>query len=244
MVKAMTEYSTAWGTPDPRNPDAYPKATLTTSMPQWAWEFLRRRRDYRERWNALVHPFLDGGGNLDLAAVQRHNLDALTHAAKGGPRRRWAAPWDALREEFRVYSNNTSNIGTLDPRLKQPPIFDGLSTTVVHIHAPAVELPQVLIAFDVTLPIEPQLESARRELLRQAERQHLSPRMQIDKFPRYLRLLDFKEARTSNKEIGDYLFPNSVLGEPLRKSIRQNLKAAQHWQANYLSIALHSPTTA
>jgi hypothetical protein len=239
MAKATTEYSTAWGTPDPCDPDAYPKAT---PMPQWAWEFLRRRRDYRERWGKLVRPFLDGDGNLDLAAVQRHNLHALTDAAEGKPRRRWAAPWDALREEFRVYSNNASNIGALDPRFEQPPIFDGLSTTVVYAHAPVVEWPTVLIAFDVTLPIGPQLESVRRELLRQAKKQPSALRMQIDKFPRYLRLLDFKEARAPNGTIGKYLFPHSVSGEPLRDAIRKNLEAAQHWQNHYLSIALH-PTT-
>ena len=212
-------------------------------MPQWAWEFLRRRQDYRERWNDLIRPFLDGRGNLDLSAVRRHNRDALTHAATGKPRCRWAPPWDALRDEFRVYSTNASNVGTLDPRLELPPAFDGLGTTVVLVHSSAVKPPQVLIAFDVTLPIEPQLESARRELLRQAEKQPSLPPMQIDKFPRYLRLLDFKEARTPNREIGRCLFPSSAPGESLRTSIRQNLKAARHWQTNYLSIALHSPAT-
>ena len=243
MAKAATEYSTAWGTPDPRGAEAYPKV-LGTPMPQWAWEFLRRRQDYRERWNHLIRPFLDGRGNLDLSAVRRHNRDALTHAATGKPRCRWAPPWDALRDEFRVYSTNASNVGTLDPRLELPPAFDGLGTTEVLVHSSApVKPPQVLIEFDVTLPIEPQLESARRELLRQAEKQPSLPPMQIDKFPRYLRLLDFKEARTPNREIGRCLFPGSAPGESLRTSIRQNLKAARHWQTNYLSIALHSMAT-
>jgi Proteobacterial transcriptional regulator-like domain len=241
VAKAATEYSTAWGTPDPRDPDAYPKVP-GTPMPQWAWEFLRRRQDYRERWNELVCPLLDGGGNLDLSVVQRHNLDALTHAVKGGPRRHWAAPWDALRDEFRVYSTNVANVSTLDPRLRQPPAFAGQSSTVVYVHASAVEWPRVLLSFDVTLPIGPQLEGARRLL--QVEKQSHAPPMQIDKFPRYLRLLDFKTVHASNKTIGQHLFPNSVAGEPLRKSIRQSLEAAQHWQTDYLSIALHSPTTA
>jgi Proteobacterial transcriptional regulator-like domain len=240
VAKAATEYSTAWGTPDPRDLEAYPKVS-GTPMPQWAWEFLRRRQDYRERWNELIHPFLDGSGNLDRSAVRRHNLDALTHAATGKPRCHWAPPWDALRDEFRVYSTNDANVSTLDPRLRQPPAFAGRSPTVVYVHASAVEWPQVLLSFDVTLPIGPQLEGARQVLLcHQAERQHPS-RMQIDTFPRYLRLLDFKEARAPNREIGDYLFSDSVQGEPLRKLIRQNLKAAQRWQNNYLGIALHSP---
>jgi hypothetical protein len=213
-------------------------------MPQWAWEFLRRRQDYRNRWNEFVRPFLnDGDGGFDIPAVQRHNRENASCALREGQQFHWVPPWEALRAEFRVFGVASYN-STLDPRLEQPPAFDGRSTTVVYVHAPVVGLPKVLFEFDLTLPVEPQLESARRELLRQAGQPSLSPRMQIDKFPRYLRLLDFKEAHTSNREIGDRLFPGSALGEPLRKSIRQNLEAAQHWQANYLSIALHPPPTA
>ncbi len=39
-----------WGLPDWRNPDAYPDSL---SENQWRWEFLRRRKDYREDW--LLH---------------------------------------------------------------------------------------------------------------------------------------------------------------------------------------------
>jgi hypothetical protein len=235
VAKAATEYSTAWGTPDPRDPDAYPKVP-GTPMPQWAWEFLRRRQNYRERWGKVVRPFLSGEGGFDLSAVAHNSRDALIRA--GRQQLHWAPPWEALRAEFRVFGAASYN-STLDPRLAQPPAFDGLSTTVVHVHARAVGLPKVLIEFDTTLPIEPQLEGARREL-RQVAGRHPAVRMHIEKFPRYLRLLDFGEDRTPDKEIGRYLFAG-VTGTSLDDALRKNLEAAHRWQSNYLRIALCFP---
>jgi hypothetical protein len=100
-----------------------------------------------------------------------------------------------------------------------------------------------LIQFDLILPVELQLANAQRLLLRKARAYSYSVRsvkLQIDKFPRYCRLLDFEEATTPDKEIGETLFPNRT-GEQLRDAIRTNLAAARRWQDNYLTIALHVP---
>jgi hypothetical protein len=103
--------------------------------------------------------------------------------------------------------------------------------------------PKVGIEFDVSLPIEAQLNAARKHLAQKArEWPSSSQRIQPSrkKFPLYLRLLDFEAALTKDREIGTHLFPGQE-GESLRHSIRDTLKAARRWQNDYLPIAFHSP---
>lgn len=69
MAKAKSRRATNdWGTPDPRNASVYPKATSETPMTQWGWEFLRRRANYRERWQQAVKPFIKDNGEWDQEA--------------------------------------------------------------------------------------------------------------------------------------------------------------------------------
>jgi hypothetical protein len=112
---------------------------------------------------------------------------------------------------------------------------------VVEVQPDPVKPPKILIEYDYSLPLEPQIEVTRLLLMERARelgsvKQRV--KMQIDKFPRYLRLLDFQAAGASDKEIGRHLFP-SAEGERLRNLIRDNLEQAQRWQRNYLPIALH-----
>jgi hypothetical protein len=226
-VAEQRHATSSWDTPDPRDADAYPSASA--SLEQLAWEFLRRREDYRKRWAESVRPFLNGNNGFDLALVRRHNADALRR------RECWRAPWSALCDEFRVSGNPAVDAAryniTLDPRRAVPPWFEGLGVTTVH-NWPA-QPTKVQFEIDKTLPIDPQLEQV-RQFLHRPEKPH---RLQRDKFPRYLRLLDFYEAGTPHKEIGEHLFPDAV-GEKLRNSIRDSRAAARQCQDSYLLIAL------
>lgn len=226
-LSAKGRHATSWGTPDPRDASAYP--SRSASREQWAWEFLRRREDYRSRWIALVQPFLDSSNGFNHVAVRRHNAATLKRGV------RWVAPWDALRDEFKVSGNPTvdatrHNI-TLDPRRDLPPWFDGLGVTTVHRWP--TQPGKIQFEIDTTLPVEPQLEQVRQLLYRHRKRRG----MQCDKFPRYLRLLDFDAAHTPDKEIGNHLFPG-VSGEKLHDAIRKSSEAAHRHQTDYLLIAL------
>jgi hypothetical protein len=212
-------------------------------MTRWGWEFLRRRDDYRRAWQERVRPFVNGD-HYDLAAVNRHNLDVLRACKEGRPLY-LPPPWDALRDDFKVYGDpatRTPHNSKLDPRLAQPPWFQGLGvTTVVFSTRGHTPDSKVLIEYDLNLPIKPQLKNAAVALLLKAEACGVADPdggMQVDKFPRYLRLLDFKAARMLDKVIGKYLFSNAS-GEKLRDSIRKGLVSASQWQENYWHIALH-----
>jgi hypothetical protein len=107
-----------------------------------------------------------------------------------------------------------------------------------------------LFAFDVQLPRDPQFAYARERFKHEAEKWSQSdeqklPRKvkpQIQKYPTYLRLLDFEEIGTPDNEIGGHLFPDKS-GETLRDMINKSSLAARRCQKDYLLIALHSPAT-
>jgi hypothetical protein len=216
-----------WGTPDPREADAYPIATRDTPMTMFAWQFLRRREDYRKRWTQL----------------QRVGHDGLGDALSDDRPLHWRSAEETLHDEFRIYSTFAN--GTLDPRLNNAPGFDGVETIIeVIIQAEQINLPNVLIKFDLTLPIAPQVEAARRHLLRKAKSWPSWPsrKPRLEKLSLYLRLLDFHEERASEEEIDRALYL-SLTGEQLRDTKRKNFDAAHNCQANYLKLAFHSPST-
>jgi hypothetical protein len=230
-----------WGTPDPRDAVAYPSVAGTPPT-QWAWEFLRRRDDYRRRWQHLNRE--QGhrailGNDATVRSVSRSEADVALGA---GETYEWRSPREVLREEFKVYPSLRNE--TLDPRESGAPLFEGVEVVYeVNIQPEPIVLPKVGIEFDVSLPIEAQLNAARKHLTQKAKEwpsssQRVKPSRK--KFPLYLRLLDFKAAVTKDREIGAHLFIGEE-GEPLRHSIRDTLKAARRWQNDYLRIALHSP---
>jgi hypothetical protein len=104
------------------------------------------------------------------------------------------------------------------------------------------KLPQIAFVFDVQSPPDPQFAYARQKFIKGAREWSLPrrPTRHIKKYLTYLRLLDFKEHRIPNKEIGSYLFPRKS-GEDLRDTISKNRAAALRCQKDYLSIVFGSP---
>jgi hypothetical protein len=126
----------------------------------------------------------------------------------------------------------------LDPRLDQPPVFDGSYAVEVTIQAIPPEPPKFMVEFDPRLPAAPQLAAAEQLLLHRSKKLPM-PQLQVAKFSSYLRLLDFKEIGAEYNEIGQILFPYAS-GERLRTLIRDSLIAARNRQNDYLLIALKS----
>ena len=244
-----------WGTPDPHDAGAYP-APESTTVEQWAWQFLRRRTDYRTAWRKLVEPWLDGRGGFDAAALHHENMAASRRAQQEGRTLHWVPPWERLRDEFKVsslpvhsadpdYPGYAINV-TLDPRLDLPPHYEALGVVFVEVQQVPVVEPKMLIEFDVSLPLDPQMKGARRALQLAAKRDRAAAgrehakdvRTRLNKFRDYLRLLDFKEADASNAEIGERLFPGESDVDVLRNQIKTNLDAAHRWQRDHWRIAV------
>jgi hypothetical protein len=189
---------------------------------------LRRNPDYRWRYEQLIQD----RGHKDI------------QEGEDGRRVHWRSPAEVLRQEFRVVVSVARGTGIPpDPRDSRPPLFEGVEIVYeVEVQPDPVKPPKILIEYDYSLPLEPQIEVARLLLMKRArEWGSVEPRrakIQTDKFPRYLRLLDFEEAGTRDEEIGRYLFPRKS-GDDLRDTIRKNLTAARRWRSDYLIIALH-----
>ena len=63
--------------PDWRDVSQYPE-TKTTTLRQWAWEFLRRNPEYREQWDETIAPWIGSDGGFDneaSMAAERQKLD-------------------------------------------------------------------------------------------------------------------------------------------------------------------------
>jgi hypothetical protein len=194
-------------------------------MVKWAWEFLRRSDDYRRRWEQLTTT----RGHREIEETE------------DGRRTHWRSREEVLRVEFRVCAGHS----TLDPADGRPPLFEGAEIVYEIVVQPeATKPPLVLIQFDASLPVAPQLDGARRLLHKRAKELRLPPprnvRPRVGKFRTYLQLLDFHALVASDKEIGQHLYPGTK-GERLRNLIRDDFAAARRWQDDYLFIALHAP---
>jgi hypothetical protein len=228
MAKAAPIFATgAWGTPDPRVESAYPPVAPPG---QWAWELLRRRNDYRNRWLELIGRFLD---DPDSTWLENEMGIALGR----------------LEREFRImFTTRPGSNTALDPRIGTPPIFQGLVPVIIEAMSPTLlsveeyRAPRkIAFEIDETLPTGPQITAVVRYLEQRAKHfsaEHAQPRPPFRNFSRLLRLLDFDSKRASDKEIGAHLLPGAE-GKSLHNWIDDNLKAARRWQNDYLLVALH-----
>ena len=254
MAKAVASDATYdWGTPDPRDADAYPRPPVTP-MTQWSWEFLRRRKDYRSLWGTEVGAFVDDheGTLVDQdhrtkrQAFECYLVEYLQNPLPGEkpPSFQWRHPAQRMGERFKVIGGGLNPLA--DPRLPHPPIFQHQQVIEVLQQADGTAASgKGLVEVNWNEPIESQIANIRRlwqvkQRTRSASnRRPVKP--QFQSFCSYLRLLDFLDEPASKAEIGRYLFPNVAPGEPLRSAIRTSTAAARKWQTNYLLIALHHP---
>jgi hypothetical protein len=230
-----------WGTPDPRDADAYPKETASNEV--WAWEFLRRRDDFRKLWQRRVLPMLPDTGGLSVERIsvrivrtEQEKLEAEREL------RNSSLPLDdRLQDEFGIVGNRQNP--TCDPRVRCPPTFGGRAVVKVDWHSNEIEPPYIMLKFDARLPKDLLLKGASYWIEWAKKEFHISglenTRLRPDKFAQYLRLLDFRMANARDPEIGKHLF-KSFSGNQLRKTIFDNLAAAERWQKDYITIAQHS----
>jgi hypothetical protein len=117
-VDRYTRLAAQWGIPDPRQASGYPDDE--TLFVQWAWEFLRRRDDYRAQWSETIAPYLRKDGEFDEAAWDRAKEKAFRQAAKDGKSSRFENPFEALARNFGLHST----MGGFDPRRSDRPVFE------------------------------------------------------------------------------------------------------------------------
>jgi hypothetical protein len=166
-----------WGLPDWVNGE-YLKPHDT--MRRWGWEFLRRRKDYRELWLACEHR-AEPTANGPLTAVtpdyeatrRRYNMSRVVDP------RVQLSDWDCA---FLFYHSKPFGyeVGYV-PEQAAKANYKARKTAIM---------------FDLRRPLAPQLEAARDYLERiQIECVGVpkSPKNRVEKWPLFLRVLDARE---------------------------------------------------
>ena len=185
-------------------------ATLTRD--QWAWEFLRRNRDYRadyRRFIALWRALEADYGTPPQRDFTRWKQDPRAYGPLPGEAD-LAAPSGELcvGEDDRVLLECWMGAKwgfykfPLDPECSTPPGPDELSWRPPQPASPIDEAYRLDLSFDLSLPLPPQLEAAKFRLVSRAaelRRKGLAAPMTVAnqhaRWTRMLRLLDGDEAQ-------------------------------------------------
>jgi hypothetical protein len=208
-----------WGLPDWTAGCLYPEPDETTDD-VWRWEFLRRHPDYRNAWSTWSAVKIEQEGQLEFApadddyhAVQtRFGVRAIidptrsltddvlkSHCvflgAYGGVSWSYLHGW-LMPPQFFV---RESGHLMLQPEPGRRRDFDSEGAGLFDFR------------FDLSRPIEPQLNLARRELAEWQERffgRKNSPRPRRDNWPLFLRALDARDCLATYAEIASIFWPD------------------------------------
>jgi hypothetical protein len=208
-----------WGIPDWRDPAAYGD-TSGWGVMRWRWEFYRRRDDLRAAFDASAERTYQE--NCKAARGERVSRpdepDFMPVSAIYPKGSRVSRPDEPGFVAFCNWATveKLGYDGIPNPRISNQPewaitpayaihhtsIFNGLTYSRV-----AVREGQVAVVFDLSLPIKPQLEDAKRVLQQFGGKSAKPNRRQMAKWPDYLRALDARSAGASWAEIAA-IFPH------------------------------------
>ena len=219
--------------PDWEDESQYPDVDKTDDV-QWAWEFLRRNKEYQKDWEDLFpisfSEDIEAFKNIELPegidSWEEHFKDVAGMPSVNGEL--------GCREKYGIQY-------LLNPSVSKPGhnFFEktyGLSLTFASEDAfkRYKEENKVFIKFDLNLPLEKQLTMAKTQLTRLQK--HIIGETVRDLkeyknlWKRYLRILDAKYIKEKNIVIVKVLYPNSNDGE---SSLRKNYKTANLLRDKY-----------
>lgn len=203
--------------PDWTDPNQYPPAKGTTGS-QWAWEFLRRNPGYQQAYLRLMEklptnpplapPLLtEEGINMCWSIIQRfHLMDGLFPP---DPRSNHISDSCFKANWFRYFRLDK------DQSIPKQGPWDT----------------KILIEFDLSLPVDPQLKHARQILRREGKG---TARYKVQNLSDYLRILDAKTAlpQPTLPQIAQTVFPKLAgkvvrKDDPLVERVKESYKVAR-----------------
>jgi hypothetical protein len=223
-----------------KDEQAYPRGNKISAR-RWAWEFLRRNPNYQEDWAKVVARWKEILPNFEPDKVLSDNEAAMIEDERFDlfeppklPKetddqwiervgRGFKAPLHSL------LAKKWGLLTMISPALNYPWTIhfeSGVAARFVNQHWDGFKLgrmigPQAAMAFDLTKPLKPQLRAAGVAL---ADRQKYletkgalkvrRPRLNPEKYPNYLRLLDALAAGAKNSEIAVRLLPTVANAYP------------------------------
>jgi hypothetical protein len=180
------------------------------SMRRWGWEFLRRRKDYRDLWLACeqrAEPAADGlltAVTPDYEATRRrYGMSRVVDP------REQLSDWNcAFLLSFKPFGYGTDWLAETQKKA-------GKRTVV----------------FDLQLPLAPQLEAARVFLgAMQSQRINISKssKNRVEKWPLFLRVLDARECGATFATIAKTLWPEMEKPPQSARDLHSAAQAVQH----------------
>lgn len=194
--------------PNWKEPEDYASMN-SLNLNQWAWEFLKRNRKYIEAWKRLIKGLSEEQKRenpwllLCTASISAELCDAT----------RWGLAHGYLNPDPNFEYNNIPFIpfGGKD----HIEIISGIQKGTIVLGFPDYETGAAVLGFNFHQPIIPQIEVAKKELLKlQTEskkkgsqvRKSFKPR--CDEWILLVRILDATAVGTKDKEIACVLFPD------------------------------------
>jgi Proteobacterial transcriptional regulator-like domain len=192
---------------------AYPD-TKKASAHQWAWEFLRRNPEYQRLWEKVIKP---------------------TYKCKTLEREKHSGPILAFKKKFHIMATDLEPLPSPSEDEAKDLSFDA---PFILLRAPdgrgpiefpcAIEQNEMLVFFNLSWPILPQLALVKEALIQaeRAEHQAARFRRRANHYPTYLRLLDAKAAGVGTRELVETLYAKLSNANALQ-TMRDHFRAAK-----------------
>jgi hypothetical protein len=180
--------ATRWGLPDWHDADAYPGPD-ELSLDGWRWEFTRRRADYRADW--------------DQAAAQTHRQNVERGIATfpcDHPQFKADMPGCVEKYGLPWLANPRLRVQEAGDLWFTPAPYELLEFGV----PPPMKEHLVYLVFDLNRSVQQQVEAA-KEMLLARQRGYSGRKARRDKWPKYLRALDARDAQAKYREIGQVI---------------------------------------
>lgn len=211
---------------------------------RWAWEFLRRNPEYRKDWTDAISRITAREGEFINFPRIEESAGSMTAVRQADPAHPDFCIPIRAKHRWGLLS------GLLNPNTDEPRRlgFTGLGLIVIfaeemrHRVSPAgLRFPWA--AFDLALPLKPQIEAVRAALQEEQKLSEFKPRIvrhHSKMWPHYLRLLDADLDGREPRQIADVL-QHEIDGIDAKKIWDQLEKAREMTQpSGYLSIVRSS----
>ena len=217
--------------PDWKDPSAYPDPKKTTDL-QWAWEFLRRNKQYQADWHVewLAHfktqgkplgeiiPTDDQGSRGRKYYFSTYGLYTLPDPSIARPQHLVFEPGFG---EIRMYGMKKLDG---EPGSEAIWVYEKKSHGSIKI---ILTRDQAVVSFNVTLPLQSQLKKAREHLKRVQSIRQITPKLKRprrDLFQSYLRMLDATGVARSHGKLPASCMATwpSLISESGQRSRRRN----------------------
>lgn len=246
----------AW-LPDWRDATQYPDK-LNTKATRWAWEFLRRNKEYQRLWNEIIVPYIKTDGTFDdEAAIETLERKKVSKIKSAFPKKSYqiTSPAILFLERFQIGrlvapsdASSTPSFNTAHVKMQ----------STVHLYKilerkAIIDIRNLYIHFRTDLPIAPQIKKAEKLLLQRVKwitKKYKIPNIQnvryeSSHYQNYLRILDATEYGVPPKEIAKVLYPlepnDYESGERVTRKVRSALRTARKLsEADYTLIPLIS----